>query len=168
MQRSAAMSMSAFARGWFTAAVVVWMAMDGRPGPDAGRSAGQQRRQSLSRHPRLGAAHSGEKAVGRLQRRRHRPGRQVRVGDRPLLTRDRAGLSRHQGKPGPPFRRIREGDQELWRRHVRVAAWHPCRSRRKRVGDRRARGEPRRAPEVSRAKTRREALSSSSVPRARC
>ena len=34
--------------------------------------ADQQRRQSLSRHPRLGAAHSGEKAVGRIQRRGHR------------------------------------------------------------------------------------------------
>ena len=42
------------------------------------------------------------------------------------------------------FDEIGEGDQELWRRHVRVAAWHPCRSRRKRLGDRRARG---RAPD---------------------
>src|SRR6266851_10160941 len=31
MQRSAAMSMSAFARGWFTAAGVVWLAMEGGP-----------------------------------------------------------------------------------------------------------------------------------------
>ena len=27
------------------------------------------------------------------------------MGDRPLLTRDRPGLSRYQGKPDPPFRR---------------------------------------------------------------
>ena len=115
----------------------------------AGRCAGQQRRQSLSRHPRLGTAHTGEKAVGRLQRRRHRSGRQVRVGDRPLLAGHRPRLSRHQGEPGPPFRRVRKGDQELWRRNVRVAARHSCRSRRQRVGDRRARGEPRRTQEVS-------------------
>jgi hypothetical protein len=41
------MSVSAFARGWFTAAVVVWMGHRRKPGPDAGRSGGQQRRQSL-------------------------------------------------------------------------------------------------------------------------
>ena len=36
---------------------------------------------------RLGAAHAGEKAVGRLQRCSHRPGRQVGLGDEPLLPR---------------------------------------------------------------------------------
>ena len=46
----------------------------------------------------------GGKAVGRLQRRGHRPGWQVRVGDRPMLARDGPGLSRHQSEPGPPFR----------------------------------------------------------------
>ena len=147
--RSAAMSKSAFARGWFAAAAVAWMAMAAGHAPGAGHCADQQRRQSVSRHPRLGAAHAGEKAVGRVQRRRHRPGRQDRVGDRPLLAGDRAGLSRHQGQPDPPFRRIRQGDQELRRRNVRVAARHPCRSRRQCVGDRRARGDPRRAQEVS-------------------
>ena len=64
--------------------------------------------------------------------------------------RDGPGLSRDECKPGSPFRRIREGDQELWRGHVRVAARHPCRSRRERVGDRRTGRERRRAREVSR------------------
>jgi serine/threonine protein kinase len=44
------------------------------------------------------------KAVGRVKRRGHRPGWQVRVGDRPVLARDGSGLSRHQGEPRPPFR----------------------------------------------------------------
>ncbi len=38
------------------------------------------------------------------------------------------GLPRHQGKPRPSLRRDREGDQELRRRHVRVATRHPRRS----------------------------------------
>ena len=170
------MTNSSVVRVSFTALIVAWISAEGtgvqaqqRGGTasDGQGSARQQRRQSLSRHPGLGAAHAGGKAVGRLQRRGHRPGWQVRVGDRPMLAGDRPGLSRHQGEPGPPFRRVREGDQELWRRDVRVAAWHPCRSRRKCVGDRRARGEPPTSSRSFPAKTRREASSSSSVPKAR-
>ncbi len=46
---------------------------------------------------------SGGKALGRFQRRGHRPGWQVRVGDRPMLARDNPGLPRHKSKPCPPF-----------------------------------------------------------------
>src|SRR5207253_778994 len=53
-----------------------------------------------------------------VQRCSHRPGRQVRLGDGPLLARNCPGLPRHQGKPGPSLRRDREGDQQLWRWHV--------------------------------------------------
>src|ERR1044071_4307268 len=35
-----------------------------------------------------------------------------------------AGLRQHQRPPGPSFRRVGQGDQELRRRHVRLAA--PC------------------------------------------
>ena len=55
-----------------------------------------------------------------------------------------ARLSREQGQSGPPFRRVREGGQELWRRDVRVAARHPRRSRRQCLGDRLARRQHRR------------------------
>ena len=108
------MSVSGFVRFSLTALiVVVWVALHGTSVLDAtaGRhrsdgqgSARQQRRQSVSRHPGLGTAAGGGKAVGRLQRRGHRPGWQVRVGDRPLLARDDPGLSRQQSEPGPPFR----------------------------------------------------------------
>ena len=117
---------------------------------DGQGSARQQRRQSVSRHPGLGTVRCRSTAVGRLQRRGHRPRRQVGVGDRPMLAGNDAGLSRQQGQSGSPFRRVREGDQELWRRDVRVAAWHPRRSRWKRVGDRRTRRHTRRSREVSR------------------
>ncbi len=46
----------------------------------------------------------GGKTVGRIQWRGHRSGWQVRVGDRPMLTGDGPGLSRHQGESSPPFR----------------------------------------------------------------
>ena len=46
---------------------------------------------------------SGEKAMGRFQRRGHRPGWQVRVGDGPMLARDNPRLPRDKGEPCPPF-----------------------------------------------------------------
>src|ERR1051326_4481744 len=47
----------------------------------------------------------------------------------------RPRLRRQQGEPDPPFRLVRQGDRKLWRRDVRLAAWHLCRSRRQYMGD---------------------------------
>ena len=139
----------------------------GRNRRDRQSSGRQQRRQSLSRHPRLGTAHAGEKAVGRLQRRGHRPGRQDPCGRPTVARRESPRAVSAPRQTRSIISTSRQGDQELWRRNVRVAARHPCRSRRQRVGDRRARGEPDELRSF-RAKTRRAASSSSSVPKARC
>lgn len=40
---------------------------------------------------------------GGFKRRGHRPGRQVRVGDRPMLAWDNPRLPRHESEPCPPF-----------------------------------------------------------------
>ena len=153
-----------------------WHRAAGNPRPDAAARrhradgqgpARQQRREPVSRHSRLGTTADPCQAVGRLERRRHRQGRQVRVGDRSMFAGDGAGLSRDEREPGSPFRRIGQRDQELWRRACscgRTAstsiATATC-------------GSPTpapRAPTSSRSfpvKTRREASSSSSAPTAR-
>ena len=61
------MPMSAIAKGWLTATFVVLMATEGayaQPQDIAPVNSG--------RHPRLGGAHLGEEAVGRIQRSGHR------------------------------------------------------------------------------------------------
>jgi len=121
------MSMSAFARGWFTAAVVVWMAMAGAQAQDVapvnsganpyrvirdwdslpwrkGRGAGP----TAWRSTRM-ASPCGRPTVAR--RERHP------AVSAPRQTQSTISTSR--------VRRSRAS-----RRHVRVAAWHPCRSRR--------------------------------------
>ena len=108
------MSVSGFVRFWLTALiVVVWVALQGI-------SVQTQQRGGTAQTDKVQPVNSGAnpyrvirdwaqlqfggKAVGRLQRRGHRPGRQVGVGDRPMLARDGPGLSRHQSEPGPPLR----------------------------------------------------------------
>ena len=95
------MPMSAFARAWFAAAVVVWLAAQ------AVHAQTQQPVNSGANPYRVirdWAQLTKEQAVGRLQRRRHRPRRQVRVGHGSLLAWHRSGLSRHKGEPRPPLR----------------------------------------------------------------
>ena len=139
----------------------------GRHRSDGQGSARQQRRQSISRDPGLGTAEFRGKAVGRLQRRGHRPGWQVGVGDRPMLAGDDARavsapkrtpstISMSQGKrSGALAAGCSCGRTASMSIETEMCGWP--------THEPRARRSSRSFPE----KTTREASSSSSVPKAR-
>jgi len=99
-----------------------------RHAAESERAAGQFRRQSLSRDSRLGA---------RSRRRKGRGGGSNGVAidkdGKTVWATDRCSPGTSPGclgtkaNPVHPFRRERQGTRQLRRRHVRVAARHPCR-----------------------------------------
>ena len=150
------MSMSAFARCSFPAAVVVWMAVAGVQAAEPSGTAQTRDVKPVNsganpyRIIRDWAKITSEKRPwgGSNGVAIDKDGKSVWATDR-CSPGTSPGCLGTKANPIHHFDEIREGDQELWRRNVRVAAWHPCRQRRKCVGDRRECAEPRRPQEVS-------------------